>query len=247
MKEKIIEFIKRKVEDAKAKGVVIGLSGGLDSTTVLFLCTEALEKDRVFGVMMPWKINRKEDTEDMIQICEKLGVKYRVIKIDPILESFGSILDLSDKLVKGNLIARIRMCILYYFANKDNLIVAGTGNKSEYLQGYFTLHGDIACDMLPLGDLYKTGVKELARELGVPEKIIKKTPSAGLWKNQLDEGELGVKYNDLDKVLAGLVDKKLPLTRLAKETHLKISLIKKIYQRMKRTQHKRQVPSICKV
>ena len=238
MKEKIIDFIKKKVREADAKGVVVGLSGGIDSATTLFLCVEALGNDKVLVLMMPWKINKKEDTEDAIQICEKLGVKYRVIKIDPVLESFGNILDLSDRLVKGNLIARIRMCILYYFANRDKLLVVGAGNKSEYLQGYFTLHGDIACDFLPLGNLYKKEVKELAEELGVPKKIIKKTPSAGLWEGQTDEDELGISYEDLDRILP-LLEKGASVEEIHHKTDIENSKIEKVKERMEKTRFKR--------
>jgi len=240
MREKIIEFIKRKVKEANAEGVVIGLSGGVDSATTLFLCVESLGNDKVLALMMPWKINKKEDTEDAIQMCEKLGVKYRVKEIDPILESFGSILNLDDRLVKGNLIARIRMCILYYFANKDKLLVAGAGNKSEYLQGYFTLHGDIACDFLPLGNLYKTEVKKLAEELGVPKKIINKKPSAGLWEGQTDEDELGITYENLDRILP-LIEKNISEEDIHKKTKIETKKIKKVKERMIKTKYKRKL------
>ena len=240
MRKKIIEFIKRKVKEANAEGVVIGLSGGVDSATTLFLCVESLGNDKVLALMMPWKINKKEDTEDAIQMCEKLGVKYRVKEIDPILESFGSILNLDDRLVKGNLIARIRMCILYYFANKDKLLVAGAGNKSEYLQGYFTLHGDIACDFLPLGNLYKTEVKKLAEELGVPKKIINKKPSAGLWEGQTDEDELGITYENLDRILP-LIEKNISEGDIHKKTKIETKKIKKVKERMIKTKYKRKL------
>jgi NAD+ synthase len=239
MKEKIVRFIRRKVEEAKADGVVIGLSGGVDSTTTLFLCVDALGKEKVLGVMMPSEVNEKEDTEDAIRVCEGLGVEYRVIKIDPILEAFGKMLDLSDKCVKGNLMARIRMCILYYFANKENLLVVGTGNKSEYLQGYFTLHGDIACDLLPLGNLYKFEVRRLARELGVPEKIINKTPSPGLWKNQTDEDELGISYDELDKILP-LLEKNTSVEEICRKTGVEVKKIERVKERMEKTEFKRR-------
>lgn len=239
MKEKSIDFIREKVKDADAKGVVIGLSGGLDSTTALFLCAEALGNDKVLGVMMPSKINKKEDLEDAIQVCKELKVRYRVIEIDPIVESFGKFLDLSDKLVKGNLMARIRMCILYYFANKEKLLVVGTGNKSEYLQGYFTLHGDVACDFMPLGGLYKTEVRKLAEEIGVPRKIIDKIPSPGLWPGQTDEGELGISYEDLDRILP-LVEKRLSVDEIEKEINIDREKISRVIERMKRTEFKRK-------
>jgi NAD+ synthase len=239
MKKKIVDFIKRKVESAKSKGVVIGLSGGLDSTTVLFLCVEALSKDKVLGLIMPSEMNDKRDTEDAIEVCKKLGVKYRVIEIDLILESFGKFLDLSNRLIKGNLMARIRMCILYYFANKKKLLVVGTGNKSEYLQGYFTLHGDIACDLLPLGSLYKRDVRELAKELGVPKEIIDKIPTAGLWKGQTDEGELGIYYDELDEILP-LLENNLNLDKIRKNTGLEEKKIERVRKRFEKTEFKRK-------
>ena len=239
MKERIINFIKRKVEEAKVEGVVIGLSGGLDSTVTLFLCVEALGKNKVLGVMMPSEINKKEDLDDAVQVCKKLGVKYKIIRIDSIIKEFEKILDLSDKLVKGNLMARIRMCILYYFANKENLLVVGTGNKSEYLQGYFTLHGDIACDLLPLGNLYKTEVKELAKEIGVPGRIIEKTPSPGLWKGQTDEKELGISYEELDKILP-LLEKRMSIKETHEETGIDEIKIRRVKERMERTEFKRK-------
>jgi len=239
MKEKIIDFIREKVKGADAKGVVIGLSGGVDSTTVLFLCVHALGKDKVLGVMMPSGINKKEDLDDAIQVCKELEVRYRVMEIDPIVESFGKFLDLSDKLVKGNLMARIRMCILYYFANKEKLLVVGTGNKSEYLQGYFTLHGDVACDFLPLVDLYKTEVRKLADELGIPRKIIDKIPSAGLWPGQTDEGELGISYEDLDRILP-LAEKGLSVDEIVEKINIDREKISRVIKRMKRTEFKRK-------
>jgi len=138
VREKIIKFVRRKIKEANAKGVVIGLSGGVDSTTTLFLCVQSLGNDRILGVIMPSKINKKQDTDDAVEICNELDVEYKIIEINPILESFRNMLNLSDKKVAGNLMARIRMCILYYFANKEKLLVVGTGNKSEFLQGYFT-------------------------------------------------------------------------------------------------------------
>jgi len=239
MKEMIIGFIRKKVDEAKAKGVVIGLSGGLDSTTTLFLCVQSLGKEKVLGIMMPSGINQKEDTNDAIQVCKKLGVRYKVIEIDPILKSFEKALNLRDKLVKGNLMARIRMSILYYFANREKLLVVGTGNKSEYLQGYFTLHGDIACDLLPIGNLYKTEVRKLAKDLGVSEKIINKTPTAGLWPSQKDESELGISYEELDKILP-FIEKEISMEKIQNKTNVSLEKIKKVKKRMFETDFKRK-------
>lgn len=238
MKEEIIELIRKKFNESDVKGVVIGLSGGIDSTAVLFLCVQALGKDKVLGVMMPSKVNQKEDVDDVVEICKNFGVKYKIIKIDPMLNEFGKVLDLSDKIVKGNLMARIRMCILYYFANKEKLLVVGTGNKSEYLQGYFTLHGDAACDLSPLKNLYKTEIKELTKELGIPKKIIEKIPTAGLWEGQTDEDELGISYDELDKILPFL-EKSISAEEIHKKTNLSIDKIRKVKERMIKTSFKR--------
>ncbi len=242
MKEEIIELIKKKFNESNAKGLVIGLSGGIDSTVVLFLCVQTLGKEKVLGIMMPSKINKKEDLDDAVEVCKNLGVKYKIIKIDSVLDSFGKFLELRDKVVKGNLMARIRMCILYYFANKDKLLVVGTGNKSEYLQGYFTLHGDIACDLLPIRNLYKKNVRELANELGVPNKIISKIPTAGLWEGQTDEGELGISYDDLDKILP-LLEKNIPIEEISKKTNFSMDKITKVKDRMIKTSFKRRAES----
>jgi len=148
-------------------------------------------------------------------------------------------LDLNDKLVKGNLMARIRMCFLYYLANKDKLLVVGTGNKSEYLQGYFTLHGDIACDLMPLGNLYKKDVKRLAEGIGVPKKIIEKIPSPGLWEGQTDEGELGISYEELDGVLP-LLEKNISVHEIHRKTKIDKEKIERVKKRMKKTEFKRK-------
>lgn len=239
IKERIIAFIKRKIEKANARGVVIGLSGGLDSTTVLFLCSQALGKNRILTLIMPSEVNKKEDTDDAVELCENLGIKYKIIEIDPILDNFRKFLDLNDRLVKGNLMARIRMCILYYYANKGKLLVVGAGNKSEYLQGYFTIHGDIACDLLPLGSLLKTEVKKLAGEVGVPKKIIEKIPSAGLWVGQTDESELGLSYEELDKILPFL-EKGFSVEEIQERTNVEKEKIETAKKRMERTEFKRK-------
>jgi len=203
--KRIAEFIQAKVTESNASGVVVGVSGGVDSACVTVLCAKALGVERVKGLIMPEKgITLERDVSDAIELCEKLGINYRVIEINPLVDVFQRTLGKGSLKATANLKPRIRMTILYFFANSENMIVAGTGNKTELSVGYFTKYGDGGVDILPIGDLYKTEVFELAEYLGVPEKIIKKKPSAGLWKGQTDEGEMGISYERLDYILKSL-------------------------------------------
>lgn len=225
--EKRIEgFIASRVERAGADGVVLGLSGGLDSATVAALCARALGPDRVLALIMPAPVSPHRDVEAAKKLAHGLGVRQKTIPLRSILEAFREHLDNGDKRAMGNLAARVRMTLLYYQANRLNYLVVGTGNKSEISVGYTTKYGDSACDILPLGDLYKTEVRELAKSLGVPESVIEKTPSAGLWPGQTDEGELGMSYEELDKALKEGADMKV--------------------QRMvNAAEHKRTPPEVC--
>ena len=224
--EKITRFIEKKVDEAKADGVVIGLSGGLDSSVVAALSVRALGKEGVLGLLLPSPTTNPDDTRDAEELARSLDIQYKKIPLEPILEAFRGSLEV-DKFAYGNLMARVRMILLYYYANLNNLLVVGTGNKTELSVGYFTKYGDGGCDMLPLGDLYKTEVKELAKELAIPEKIIEKTPTAGLWEGQTDEGELGIKYEELDNVLKGKAKSE------------------RVQELIKASEHKRRAPDIC--
>jgi len=234
--EKIEEFIKRKVREANANGVVVGLSGGIDSTTTAFLCVRALGKERVLGVIMPEKgVTPEEDVKDAIEVCRILGINYKIVEISDIFNAFIRVLGKSNKISEGNLKARIRMCILYYFANSMNYLVAGTGNKTELMLGYFTKYGDGGVDFLPIGGLYKTEVRELAKFLGVPEKIISKPPSAGLWRGQKDEEELGMSYDEIDTILKALENGK-------KVEEIDGARVKRILEMIEKSDHKRSLP-----
>jgi len=231
---KLVEWIKDKVEVAGAKGVVFGLSGGLDSAVVSLLCKTAFP-DNSLAFMLPCH-SVKEDIEDAVSFAEKFNIMYRIVKLsdhyDELVKEFNKV-----KLAKtidsnrgrtafANIKPRLRMITLYYFANLLNYLVVGTGNKSERMIGYFTKYGDGGVDIAPLGNLLKTEVRDLAKHLGVPREIIDKPPSAGLWKGQTDEAEMGITYEDLDACLSG------------QKSMEKVDLM------VKMSEHKRKLPDI---
>lgn len=212
IKEIITTFISQKVQESGSSGAVIGLSGGIDSSLTAYLTVEALGADKVLGLLLPEKgISSEQDIDDAMEVVRLLGIEHKTIDISKVLNSFSSTIpdfDMNNLLAGGNLKARIRMCILYYHANLMRRMVVGTGNKTELLLGYFTKYGDGGVDIEPIGGLYKTQVRGLSRHIDVPARIIDKTPTAGLWPGQTDEGELGVTYEVADKILAMLVDEK---------------------------------------
>ena len=243
-KEKIIAFIRQKVQEARACGAVIGLSGGIDSALTAYLAAEALGADKVLGLLLPEKgITSKEDIDDAMEVAKLLGIEHKTIDISKILTIFSSLIpDFDEKnlLANGNLKARTRMCILYYHANLMHRMVVGTGNKTELLLGYFTKYGDGGVDIEPIGGLYKTQVRALSRYIGVPPRIIEKTPTAGLWHGQTDEGELGVTYEAADRILAMLVDEKIDVLGVKKK--FPASQVDKLVSLMKANEHKKLAP-----
>ena len=242
-KKDIVEFVQNKVSEANADGLVVGLSGGIDSTVAAYLACEAVGNENVFGIIMPSTTTPTEDKLHGTTIAQLLGINYKEIAIDSILNEFLSVTQIKDdKLAIGNLKARIRMSIIYFYANSKNYLVCGTGNKSEILIGYFTKHGDGACDIEPIGDLYKTNVYELARYLEVPEEIINKPPRAGLWNNQTDEDEIGMTYELLDKILYRSIEKDEDAQSIADELDITVDEVNDIKSRVQRNQHKSQIP-----
>jgi len=203
--EKLISWIRERVLAAGCKGVVVGMSGGLDSSVLAVLCHRAFPQS-MFGVLMPC-YSSQEDEEHARTVANKLSIPTKMVILDGTFDALlkalpgdGAKPDTS-RLAKSNLKARLRMLTLYYFANQLNYMVAGAANKSELSVGYFTKYGDGGVDILPLGNLVKGQVKELASFLGIPQQIIDKPPSAGLWLGQTDEDELGLSYEELDRYL----------------------------------------------
>jgi len=204
----INDFIKKQVQSGGVKGVVLGLSGGIDSSVVAYCATNALGKEKVLGLILPDKdITPQQDIDDAVEICSILKLEYRILDINNVKNEFFNILEKTDKnLVKGNLLSRTRMCIIYYYANLLNRFVLGTGDKSELTIGYFTKYGDGRADLFPIGDLYKTQLREFAKFLNIPNQIISKKSSARLWEEQETEEEIGLSFEELDSILA-FIDK----------------------------------------
>jgi NAD+ synthase len=188
-----------------SSGIVIGMSGGIDSSVAATFCCRAIGGDRVLGLILPSIVTREEDITDAEELCRTLGMEYRTFGVDPLLAGFATIPRYEESpYLRGNLMARIRMTVLYYFANRDNRIVCGTSNRTEYMIGYCTKFGDNAADIQPIIHLYKTDVYRIAEELRIPDSIRNKIPSAGLWEGQSDEQEIGLSYPIIDEALRTL-------------------------------------------
>jgi NAD+ synthase len=196
----IEKWLREKVESADANGVALGLSGGIDSAVVATLAVRTFGPDRVTGVIMP-AYSQQEDIDDALLLAEHLGMNPLQIDLSQPFDTMVATLPHGSDLAAANIKPRLRMITLYHVANTNGLMVVGTGNKSELMVGYFTKYGDGGVDLLPLGSLYKHQVRELARSVGVPQRIIDRLPSAGLWAGQTDEGEMGITYEELDAIL----------------------------------------------
>jgi NAD+ synthase len=260
----IIEFIRNEVRHRKSKGVVIGISGGLDSAVVTCIAVMALDPRKVFGLILPDSgITPKGDTRDARNLAENLGIKYQIIEVGNIKKRclskslpLGNKLDY--KLAKANLLVRLRMSLLYFYAAATNSLVLGTGDKSELQLGYFTKFGDGAADLFPLADLYKTQVRELARRLPIPKSILDKKSSARLWRGQTAEREIGMSYEEIDNILQELKKNhtKNPDDRVMTTEYLQDigdtkkpnkKNVKRLLDLIKRNRHKHEMPPICKL
>ena len=200
--ERISTWIMERVEEAGAEGVVLGMSGGIDSSVAAVLATMGLG-DGVLGVLMPCHSD-PTDLEHARLVAAKFGVETEYVDLTSVFDRLLGALPPGDRVAVANLKPRLRMAVLYYFANSRNYLVVGSGNKSEIMVGYTTKYGDGGVDILPQGRLLKKQVRELARDLGIPEEIIAKPPSAGLWEGQTDEGEMGISYDELDRILVAI-------------------------------------------
>lgn len=243
----IESFIAHQVDASGRKGVVLGMSGGVDSALVAKLCADSLGPKRVLALSLP-EGDGGEDGADARAYAKDLGIGFRAIDIAPMVARFESGLQpkRSDRVARGNLRARTRMVVWYFVANVEDRLVVGTGNKSEILTGYFTKFGDGGADFLPIGDLYKTQVRAMARHLGVPKKIVDKVPTAGLWRGQTDEGELGLSYDELDRILLGL-ELQMEPEAIAEKTDVSLERVRHVEELVASSVHKRKMPLIPKV
>ena len=243
--DRITSFVAEQVDEAGTDGAVIGLSGGIDSTTTAHLAVEALGADSVHGLVMPSEVNREANMSDAERVAETLGIDYDVVEIGPIAESFFDALPRAadSQMAKGNVRVRCRAVLNYFLANAENRLVLGTGNRSEALTGYYTKYGDQAVDCNPIGGLYKQQVRQLADHLGVPRDLVMKTPSAGMWVGQTDEEELGIDYDTLDAILALHVDAGLSTAAVVRElddvTSEQVAEVRRLYEQ---SAHKRAMP-----
>lgn len=240
--EEATDFIVKKVDEAGADGVVVGLSGGIDSSTASAVAVDALGADSVYGLVMPSEVSDDENMSDAERHAEKFGIEYDVIEIQPVVEKFLEEYDAESKEAVGNLAARVRMCYNYLVANEEELLVLGTGNRSEILVGYYTKYGDGGVDILPIGGLYKTEVREVARELGVDEDIVEKTPTAGLWEGQTDEDELGVPYGTVDDFFVAYLDEDASVDEARDAAGVDDETAQRLLGLYRRSEHKRKTP-----
>lgn len=245
--EAILEFISEKVRESKADGVVIGLSGGIDSAVTSLLCAKALGPNKVLNIFVPCGTTPCGDEKDVEDFCAKFGMELKEIDISGMVDTvMRSLPSADDKRLIGNVMARLRMIVLFHHAKLLNKVVMGTSNKSELLTGYFTKFGDGGADFLPLGDLYKTEVRVLARKLQVPSMICEKAPTAGLWEGQTDEGEIGLSYEELDQILVG-IELNLSNEDIAKRAKIDLERVEKVWAMHRASVHKRKMPLIPKV
>jgi NAD+ synthase len=246
----IVDFIRRQLDQAGFSRLVVGLSGGVDSATVAFLAGRAIGPDNLLAVRMPYATSSEASETDALRVVTALGCRTERVDISPMVDPMLALITDDDPATRnvrrGNVMARQRMVVLYDRSAAFDALVIGTSNKTEALLGYGTLHGDMAAALGPIGDLYKTQLRAVAAELGVPEEVVAKPPSADLWPGQTDEGELGRSYDMLDRALYALVDRRWSVDR-CERAGLPRDLVEWVERRVARMEFKRQLPPVAKL
>jgi NAD+ synthase len=245
--DEIVKFIRETVSSSGAKGSVIGLSGGIDSSVVASLLARALGKDHVLGLLMPTRFTPKEDIDDAKWLAKFLQIRSKIFDIHEIVDTFGSALAATEETEKtriplANIQSRTRMILLYYFANMNNYLVAGTGDRSEDLIGYFTKYGDGGVDFLPISHLYKTQVRKLGEYLGLPSHMVSKPSSPQLYPGHTATDEIPLDYDQLDLVLRLLFDEKTSAESVALKTGIPLESVEEVIRRFRSSAHKRSYP-----
>ncbi len=205
--EFIVDFIQKQLSSAGFSKLIVGLSGGIDSSVTAALCVKAVGRENVYGVMLPYRKSHPDSFSDALEVAEDLGIKHELVDISPMVDSYFKKYEIdADILRKGNRMARERMCVLYDLSAKYKALVAGTGNLSELMIGYCTQYGDSACAFEPIGHIYKTEVYQMAEILSLPQSVINKKPTADLWEGQTDEDEMRITYAELDEILYQMIE-----------------------------------------
>jgi NAD+ synthase len=246
VKKILVDFLRDETHNVGFTKGIVGLSGGVDSALCAALAVEALGKDQVLGVMMPYRTSDPRSRADAELVANSLGIRTEVFDISAMVDAYIQQAHCDDRLRSGNVMARARMIVLYDVSQRDRALVFGTSNKTELLLGYGTMFGDLASAINPLGDLYKTQVWQLAAYVGVPASIIEKLPSADLWTGQTDEGEFGFSYAQADHLLHFMVDERRTDEEL-RERGFEPEFISKVRSMVVRSQFKRRLPVIAKV
>ena len=242
----LVEFLRENFKKAGFSKAVLGLSGGIDSALVAYLLRDALGKENILAIMMPYKSSNPDSLNHAKLVVEDLKINAKTIEITDMIDAYFKNEKEASSLRMGNKMARERMSILFDYSSKENALVVGTSNKTEIYLGYSTQFGDSACALNPIGDLYKTNIWDLSRYLKIPNELIEKKPSADLWEGQTDEQEMGLTYKEADQVLYRMLEENKTVEEVLGEGFNK-DLVDNIVRRMNRSEYKRRMPLIAKI
>ena len=242
----LVEFLRENFKKAGFSKAVLGLSGGIDSALVAYLLRDALGKENVLAIMMPYKSSNPDSLNHAKLVIEDLKINSKTIEITDMIDAYFKNEKEASSLRMGNKMARERMSILFDYSSKENALVVGTSNKTEIYLGYSTQFGDSACALNPIGDLYKTNIWDLSRYLKIPNELIEKKPSADLWEGQTDEQEMGLTYKEADQVLYRMLEENKKVEEVLAEGFNK-DLVDNIVRRINRSEYKRRMPLIAKI
>lgn len=242
----LVEFLRENFKKAGFSKAVLGLSGGIDSALVAYLLRDALGKENILAIMMPYKSSNPDSLNHAKLVIEDLKINSKTIEITDMIDAYFKNEKEASSLRMGNKMARERMSILFDYSSKENALVVGTSNKTEIYLGYSTQFGDSACALNPIGDLYKTNIWDLSRYLKIPNELIEKKPSADLWEGQTDEQEMGLTYKEADQVLYRMLEENKTVEEVLGEGFNK-NLVDNIVRRMNRSEYKRRMPLIAKI